>query len=1405
MKNIKILVILLLLCPVTMLRAQDTLAFFEKTADFLEFDIRQDEGIDCMKIISAENSEAPSVKETIDAYLNIVESRKTDKLLAAKRKAVSAISKIASDKFGEYSPIAIRLNLLSLYLESLYDGDEDAISRYAGKIKKYASQNPQLVEEGIPVVLDAVALENRMRRHFGYSPDDYLEYLTNERAVLEAFPLRNHHSYWQLRAYQAIGSSRTGITRKPQLIACTIGTEYDIHNKVKKINYGNETYRNFNNLDSWYLAKVNEISNQLYGQDIVWRVEEGTNNWRTSGNPIYSLPGNTKEDIAIYREMLGENNPNYIKSVFPVVISAVKGGGDISLIEEYVKAISNCSGLSQEQKLIYSFDLFRNLYNVNPENAQRNMSDIQYKICDGEDTNYDWDELTHRCLDFYVDKLNDWNKAFFLSGTRQRILQQLGGYFSPLTLQSNAEYLDLLGGLNFDGFEKSLKIYKDLVQIRENELNEYFLNQYNCIELSYNFFVNKDMAKSKKLVQKLLSDDNLDKDVKNYVKVIWGNISCLLKGKSLEAYNLISEAFEYQKELDTDMKDITALTGIATYFLNIAEVDKAREAIDLALDTYKELSDDAIDDQYLSLRTYLSEISTLQGNSNEKRRIIGEDLEKMNSDPLLVPTVKLLDYLWAGYNITKNDNCSDFEFLNYFISMIGRVSNSLMATSNDKEKFGIEYMFPFFAEMYWYMLQSELFERNLTEENSSEEVREQSLMRKENVNKGIIQMAPVLDFYEGLIKGKKLSIKEVSNIINYYRNKSDYYLLGIKDEKMALKALEDAAKVAETEMQKNDINIYFSNFYSQKGDYVAAEKYYRKALGLLEQKDFVDFPTKKSKHYFYYQYYKQIGDDERALNEAREFYNVVKEELDKHFQLMTQSDQENFMAMHGDPAQLICLELETNRNDLAGEVYDGLLYRTGMQLRSQQATQRSLENSKDPQLIAMRDSLNVLNLRYNTSSASTNDQAEVFDMMRKIRRLEQKIFDLTADARKDINPKVTWSMVRDKLSAEDVAIEFAFSKEHIMALVLKHNCKEPVVVELAKQSDLEQYLKNAGVKNTSALAKRIYGSGKTELYSMLWKPLENLLEGVTNVYFTAPGVLNSISFNGLCDESGTYVFDKYKLHQLTTTSELLHDADNSLPQSAMLVGDILFSPGQADKAGKVVAESREVEADFTLDDFSERGVSRQYFRYLPFTAKEIDTITSDLKGLNVKTSRRMDATEETVRGICESHPDVLHFATHGFFLATEAEAARVPYMNRFKKMLGSSMQRAGIALAGAEETWRGAEKPEDNDGILTAVEVSGLNLKGTKMAVLSACETALGEYNYEGIHGLPRGLKQAGVQSMIVSLWSVNDNSTSLFMTQFYKHWLSGLSKHEAYEQAIKVVRESFPEPYNWAPFILLD
>lgn len=131
---------------------------------------------------------------------------------------------------------------------------------------------------------------------------------------------------------------------------------------------------------------------------------------------------------------------------------------------------------------------------------------------------------------------------------------------------------------------------------------------------------------------------------------------------------------------------------------------------------------------------------------------------------------------------------------------------------------------------------------------------------------------------------------------------------------------------------------------------------------------------------------------------------------------------------------------------------------------------------------------------------------------------------------------------------------------------------------------------------------------------------------------------------------------------------------------------------------------------------------------------------------------------------------------------------------------------SGLIMSGGQKAWTDSIFVVDrNDGILTAYEISKLDLHNVNLVVLSACETGLGDDLLDGIFGLQRAFKKAGDGSILMSLWKIDDKATSEFMGMFYEKLLKGYSKHEAYIYATHTMKEKYQDANYWASFVLLD
>ena len=173
-----------------------------------------------------------------------------------------------------------------------------------------------------------------------------------------------------------------------------------------------------------------------------------------------------------------------------------------------------------------------------------------------------------------------------------------------------------------------------------------------------------------------------------------------------------------------------------------------------------------------------------------------------------------------------------------------------------------------------------------------------------------------------------------------------------------------------------------------------------------------------------------------------------------------------------------------------------------------------------------------------------------------------------------------------------------------------------------------------------------------------------------------------------------------------------------------------------------------------------------------------------------------NGTETSFKSLDGQHKQIVHIATHGFY---------------DDKGTADALSRCGLYFAGADNALQGERIPADtDDGILTAQEISSLDLRGLNLVALSACQTGEGEITGDGVFGLQRGFKKAGARSLLMSLWPVDDAATCQLMITFYKHWISGgMTMCEALETAKRTVRsqkeKGWDDPKYWAAFILLD
>lgn len=345
--------------------------------------------------------------------------------------------------------------------------------------------------------------------------------------------------------------------------------------------------------------------------------------------------------------------------------------------------------------------------------------------------------------------------------------------------------------------------------------------------------------------------------------------------------------------------------------------------------------------------------------------------------------------------------------------------------------------------------------------------------------------------------------------------------------------------------------------------------------------------------------------------------------------------------------------------------------------------------------------------------------------------------------------------------------------------------------------------------SSTAESERRLNLVTTRLYELIFAPLEAHLDGQVDIIISPDGQLSLLPFEILFRPDGSYVVEEFSISYLSSGRDLLRFGDKSEPAGwAMVLADPDFD---FSNEVSIQAGARKHFAPSALYYAFEpaRGVSGCLdvpFNPLGETRQEANAIGSALKtkvGIEVSIHHGSDACEEFLKSM-DTPPWVLHLATHGFFCA-DVDL----YEN---KMLENPLLRCGLAFSRANTIiLKGKTTAQSEDGILTGFEASGLNLFGTELVVLSACETGLGEVkNGEGVYGLRRAFQRAGARTIIMSLWKVRDEETRKLMTRFYEVWLSGGRKKDALRQAVLSVlsdrreRGQSTHPLFWGGFVIV-
>ncbi|MDC0712639.1 CHAT domain-containing protein [Stigmatella sp. ncwal1] len=359
-------------------------------------------------------------------------------------------------------------------------------------------------------------------------------------------------------------------------------------------------------------------------------------------------------------------------------------------------------------------------------------------------------------------------------------------------------------------------------------------------------------------------------------------------------------------------------------------------------------------------------------------------------------------------------------------------------------------------------------------------------------------------------------------------------------------------------------------------------------------------------------------------------------------------------------------------------------------------------------------------------------------------------------------------------------------------------------VDLGPASPIDQ----AASRLRDALADKdaSFLTASQQLYRTTFEPLLPLLGPTRRIFLSTDSQLSLVPFAALHD-GHSFLLDSFDFSYLTSGRELLPRPLDSPPSSSVFVfADPGFSSSFSPTLSGPLPSSPPSDALERFFSLPPSHLPRSAWVPLPGSRLEALSIQRLLPQAQLLLGP--DASKQRLLNL--STPGILHLATHGFFLGHSSSSSESRGL-AFVDSLGSApppqqepLLNSGLVLAGALSS-ASPSPPALEASLVTALELAGLNLWGTQLVVLSACDTGRGEVHLgQGVYGLRRALIAAGAETLLVSLWKVNDDSTRLLMDLYYRNLLAGLGRASALREAMLSLRTTHPHPHAWAPFIAL-
>ncbi|MFN8304392.1 MAG: CHAT domain-containing tetratricopeptide repeat protein [Saprospiraceae bacterium] len=489
--------------------------------------------------------------------------------------------------------------------------------------------------------------------------------------------------------------------------------------------------------------------------------------------------------------------------------------------------------------------------------------------------------------------------------------------------------------------------------------------------------------------------------------------------------------------------------------------------------------------------------------------------------------------------------------------------------------------------------------------------------------------------------------------------------------------------------------------------------------------------------------------------------------------------------------------------------FNNLLLSKNLLFENRRSMMQSLRDISDPEVrrefAEWEDLQTLLGAQYARPSAKR--RPDIDSLQQRATTLENRLAR-HSDAFRDARRIVHWQDVQAALKPGEAALEISGFTWHdslrLVGFFIDKNSAQPHVIDFGPAAAFPK----------PAALRKAYGYSEQPTDNLQWlvgKALLPNLAHISRMYLSPYGLFNLINMSAIPVGPEQVFSDRLQIVRVGSTRDLVSGRLlDSAPgaRTARVFGGIDYDRASA-TARAAATERPDFQARLApaAESGFRNGATDQPWIYLPATLDEAREVERFLKSRQFEVVRLSDssATEASFKqmGRQEASPCVIHLATHGFFFPEPLSNAGVGFVDAQNPLI-----RSGMVLAGANRVWIGKETlPGEDDGILTADEIARMDLSHTELVVLSACGTGLGELSSEeGVYGLQRAFRIAGAHYVLMTLWSVDDRSTQLFMREFYRQWQTGgATIPDAYQYAQNRMRREAPnQPALWAAFVLL-